>query len=537
MMSLAVIATACGGGNGADDEGDEGVDEGADEDSADTDEGASDGEASDGDVDLDATLTYPIVNWDSQMDPDASQAGYPVTMLFPFYDRLVHIDPGTGEFEPGLAESWEYLEDNTVLRLNLRQDVKFHDGEDFTAEVVAANFERSRTNDVGRDESRTAVQAVESVEIIDEYTVDLHKNPEDEIGWSILIPQLSVNLGIMISPAALDNPDLDRAPVGAGGWKFVEFASDRVVGERFEDYWDPDSVLVQRLELVLPASSDATLNGLISGEYDLAQLEPTQLEEAEGISELDVDVVSTLRVWHAYFNHSLPPMDDENVRRAFLQGLDRDAIQSAITGGIGVATPQYFPPDYYAFHPEYGNDRYPYDPEAARELVESSEYYEGEPIEVIMEVENQPAARVRLAELIQAQMADVGIDVQLDIKEGAAIGDYLDEIAHIDLSPRSRLDPLQHLAASIDQDGESNPGGFTTQEIQDLLNEAASLPPGDERTTVVQELSALQTDGAWSGVTLFGESEVYAARCVTGFVPPIATHFTFKNVGIIGGCG
>jgi peptide/nickel transport system substrate-binding protein len=501
--------------------------------------GASDngsGPAADGELDLDATLTYPMVNWDQQMDPDASQAGYPVTMLFPFYDRLVHIDPATAEFEPGLAESWEFLEDNTVLRLNLREGVKFHDGEDFTAEVVEANFERSRTNEAGRDESRTAVQAVESVEIVDDLTIDLIKNPEDEIGWAILIPQLSVNLGIMISPAALENPDLDRNPVGAGPWKFVEFASDRVVGERFEDYWDPDSVLVQRLELILPSSSEGNVNALVSGAYDLAQLEPTQLEEAQGISDLDVEVVPTLRTWHAYFNHSLPPFDDENVRRAFLQGLDRQAIADAITGGIGIPTPQYFPPDYYAFSADYGMDRYPYDPEAARELVESSKYYEGEPIEVIMEVENQPAARVRLAELIQDQMAKVGIITSFTPKEGSAIGAYLEGEAHVDLSPRSRLDPLQHLAASIDEDGESNPGGFTTEEIQSLLEKAADLPPGDERTAIVQELSALQTDGAWSGISLFSESEVYASRCVTGFVPPVATHFTFTNVGILAGC-
>src|SRR5690606_12811646 len=128
--------------------------------------------------------------------------------LYPAYDRLTELTPD-GEVIPMLAESWEFTDDDTVLRLDLRQDVVFHDGEPFNAEAVKANIERGQTLETSAVKPDLA--SIEEVVVVDDYTVELHLSSPG----SSLPALLSDRAGMMISPGAFDNPDIDLMPVGA----------------------------------------------------------------------------------------------------------------------------------------------------------------------------------------------------------------------------------------------------------------------------------------------------------------------------------
>lgn len=485
-------------------------------------------------LDTDATLVFQAYQYTETLDPDATTSGYELNLLFNAYDRLIHVDAAKGELAPGLAVSWETMKDNTVLRLKLREGVVFHDGEPFDAQAVVANLERTRNHVDGRQESTGALKAVASWEIVDKFTIDFIKDAEEAAAWAILLPNLTVGLGVMISPAAINGGvDLTREIVGAGPYRFVANTAQGIILERFDEYWDPSAAGVARMEILRPSSAQAHLSGVISGEIDLTQIDPEQIGQAEAAG-LTVIVQPTLRVWHLYMNHNLPPLDDPNIRKAFLYAIDRAGLVEAITGGTGTPTPQYFPEGYYAFDPDHGEEAYPYDPDRARALVESSSYFKDGGVEIEMEVVNTPESRVRLSELIQDYLGRVGINAKFTPVSHSAATDFRGGAKHIDLGPRSRLDPLQHLSQSLDRDGNTNPGGFTTDALQGLLDQAASLP-ASERAAVVRQISAMQTAEAF-GVTLYAESEIWAYRCVEGFVPPLATFFSLAYVGMTRGC-
>lgn len=530
LAVVALVATACGGG-GTD------PDSTADEAQASTVEA---GDAADG-IDRNATLVFQSALSLDTMDPDANTSGYTAALLFPYYDRLIHIDPGTATFIPGLAESWEFRNDGTVLRLNLREGVVFHDGEPFNAAAVEANFERSRNHEIGRDETTKAVRAIGNTVIIDDFTIDLRKAEGQDVGWSIIEANLAMPLGMMISPAVIQaGIEIDRNPVGTGAWKLVAIQADRTVSERFDGYWNPDAALVQRLELVHPSGPDTHLNALVSGQTNITEIEPNQVRQVEAQSNIKLEVVSTLRVDKMAINHSMPPFDDINVRRALLYGIDRNAVQQLITDDTASPTPQFFPPGYFAYNDEFGEDAYPYNPERARELLESSTYWNGEEIlpRPGLVVYTSPAYRIRLAEIIQDQMSRVGLNIEFTPFEQAQKNPMTAGEApySIMIHARSRLEPLQHLVQSLDTEfGVTNPGGFTTQEIDNLLVEAARLPSG-ERAAIVRRISGLQTDGVYGGLGLYAAKGFYAQRCVTGWTSPIATFFDFQGVGVLADC-
>ena len=484
-------------------------------------------------LDRSATLVYAHDKSLGVLDPDQSAAGFPLVIMMPVYDRLIHLDTATGDLKPGLAESWELLDDGNVLELKLRQGVTFHDGEPFDAEAVKANLERSATLESGRSEARVAVSPIAEIEIVDEHTVRLHQAEGAGLNWSLLPPRLTENAGMMISPASLDDPGLDRSPVGAGPFRFVSYGQDRVVFERFEDYWDPEAVHLQRLEITEAADPEAHYAGLVSGQFNLIRLEPQQVARAEREPGLELQTKDTLVVYHQYLNHSMPPLDDVRVRQAFLYGIDREAIVDTLLQGFGVATAQFWPPDYPAYHPDHDMERYAYDPDKARALVEEAGYPDG--VDVTFELINTPDLRVRLGEVVQDMMREVGVNIEYDIVEHAARGSFLHGETHSRSGPRSRLDPLDHLAASLDQDGAFNPGGFTDEKTQELLDRAAALPHGEERWEVIRELSGHVTEQGYVQ-TYYAEQNVWASRCVVGFEPPIATYLVFHDVGIEADC-
>src|SRR5690606_5663474 len=147
---------------------------------------------------------------------------------------------------PGLAESWEFAEDGSYLDLFLREGVVFQDGEAFDAEAVKASLERGKTLEGSTVAGDLAV--VEEIEVVDPMTVRLHLS-----GPAPSLPMiLSAQPGMIISPAALDDPALDQNPVGAGMYRVTSYeAGVSLVAEAWDEYWDQDAQLLGGIEIAI----------------------------------------------------------------------------------------------------------------------------------------------------------------------------------------------------------------------------------------------------------------------------------------------
>jgi peptide/nickel transport system substrate-binding protein len=451
------------------------------------------------------TLRYGYYIALSTFDPHKANGSNDNPWLFPVYDRLVHLTP-TADPEPGLAESWEFAEDGSYLEMKLREGVTFHDGEPFNADAVKANIERAQT--VEGSAVVTLVDHITEVEVVDEYTVRLHTEYPD----ASLPLVLSDRPGAMISPAAFDS-NLDSQPVGAGMYRVVEYREgDTAVYEAYEDYWDPSVVGLDRLEITTVIDTTTRLNALRSGQLDAAEIDPVQAAEAEAAG-LNLTIDADLSFSLLQFNSkNRPEFADERVRRAINHAIDRASIVESVLLGYGEPSVQPFPSGYFAHNPDVPADYYAYDMDEARRLLEEAGYGDGFSFEIVTTSTPQ---RVQVSEIIQASLAELGIDVE--IRQIADAGTFLDYVYGQQqgdswmLAWGGRPDPSTTVEGLYGANSFNNPSGLTTPRVTELIEESLTEFDPERRTEVLQELSAEVATSALDVVVLFFPEKIVAS--------------------------
>lgn len=498
-VGLALVAAACGGDDsggaattaattapaeaGDDDAGDEGEDEGPSltvattTTVAETDEPASNG------IDRDATLRVSYSVGPTTFDPANSSSSFDAPSLFLTYDRVVHMDPNA-EVVPGLAESWEFNEDGTVLTFNVREGMTFHDGNPIDAEAIVANLERNKAGAAAGD-----LALVESFEVIDDLTFALTFT-----GPAGAFPAiLSDRAGAVASPAAFGDA-LDLEPVGSGMYRVVEYVRDaRIVYERFEDYWDPEAAAAARIEFNIIQDNVAAFNALRGGQTDHALILPSQVAEAEAAG-FTVAQGLTLNIHHIQLNRTRPFLDDVNVRRAMSMAIDRDGMVAGVLLGTGRSASQPFPRGYWGHDPSI--EIPPYDPDTARQMLRDAGVPEGHTFEMIVPNTNVYPA---LAQVAKDNLDAIGLNIEIRIVGsvqtapifyGQADGDILLSVFG------GRTDPAQHFPLLYTDGPLPNPGGHTWPPLLEVIPDV--LVPGtpEERAAAVHAASRIVSDDA-----------------------------------------
>src|SRR6188768_2650267 len=182
-------------------------------------------------------------------------------------DKLFDIDENL-KVIPQLALSSDTAEDGKTVTIKLRPNVKFHDGEKLDAE--AAKFSLERHLNMTGSFRKPELAAIDTIDVVDPLTIKLNlKNP-----FSPLIAQLTDRAGMMVSPKAAKEAG-DRfglKPVCAGPYKFVErVQQDRIVVEKFADYWNKDNVHIDRIVYLPIVDATVRLANLKSGGLDLIE--------------------------------------------------------------------------------------------------------------------------------------------------------------------------------------------------------------------------------------------------------------------------
>src|SRR5713226_8896862 len=207
------------------------------------------------------------------LDPTLARTFVGRTVFASLCDKLVDISPEL-DIVPQLATEWQWTDANRALVMKLRPGVKFHDGEPFDAAAVKFSIER-HLNLPGS----TRKAEISAVVVIDDHTVKFVLAAP----FAPLLAQLSDRAGMMVSPkAAKSGSEFGNRPVCAGPYKFVErVAQDRIVFERFADYWNKDAVHFDRITFLPITDSTVRLANLQSGGLDLIErVAATDLDQA-----------------------------------------------------------------------------------------------------------------------------------------------------------------------------------------------------------------------------------------------------------------
>lgn len=436
----------------------------------------------------DPTLTIGMVGDVTSWASEDAHVGHGLVPFQAPYDTLIRRDE-SGELQPMLAESWEYDDARTALTLELRDDVTFSDGAAFDADAVKENLEHFQ-EDALRQASQLA--ALDSVEVVDADTVVLRLNAPD--------PALEFNLsqaaGLMASPDAIGTESADTVPVGSGPYVMSEsesVAGSQVVFTAREDYWAPELQEFDRVEFRILEDVAARLNALQSGQVDVSILDATTFDQAEGAG---LEIIEDYQVdWHGLtiFDRDgelNPALADVRVRQAINYAVDREALVEQNERGHGTATAQPFGPDSGAYVDEL-DDRYPHDPERARDLLAEAGYVDGIEIDVPL-VPGWDALHAALRQqLSEANITLNSVPVQFANMFGD-ISQHKFQFLYFNLFQSEAWVNVQQLLVD---DTLYNPFGTSDPELTALIDELQSA--GDDGDAIAQQVNEYVVENAW----------------------------------------
>ncbi len=409
LLALSMLLCACSGGTTADSSA-----ASAASDSTAVSSTASEA-ASGGEVGVKEDPDTIVFGFDSEpgkLDPQNNAQLGGMAVEKQVYDPLINKDPETGEFLPGLATAWEWVDD-THLKLTLREGVKFHNGQDFTAADVVYT--------VGRFPTGSSTGSLYAA-FDPENTV---ANGDYEVTIAFYYP-FSPALNFLTNGRAYIVPHeymeengeqaLNQVMIGTGPFKFVEWVvGSHCTMERNDEYWG-GAPAFKNLTVRFIADNSARMIALETGELDLALgIQDSDIKillngEREHINGL---LVPGMQVNYFAFNMNVEPLADVRVRQALAHAVDWAAAVETAGGVVFQLADSCIAPTVEYYTPI---GVYEYDVELAKELLAEAGYADGFTINAINE--EIPAA-VRLLEIMQQYFAEVGVTMNIQVVDNA----------------------------------------------------------------------------------------------------------------------
>jgi len=417
----------------------------------------------------------------SSMDPIRGNSGGDHQMLYPLYDTLVSFDKDL-QPQPGLAESWEY-ETPTALVLKLREGVTFHDGAPLDAEAVKYNLERAAAegSNIVAD-----VESIESVEVVDDLTVKLNLTQPN----SALVMTLADRAGMMVSPKAAEaaGGDLSTKPVGAGGWKFVEWKrGTSMTYEKFDDYWDEDVERVDKVVIRVMPEPKTRATSLRSGQQDIAwDIVPADAESVQDDDKLTLHEQPRMWTWMIYTNRASEELGDPRVRRALSLAMDRDQLLKSAYFGLGTKPRGFLPDGYWAEPSEKA--QLDYDVDEAKQLIAEAGA-DGLTFDLLLYADS---TSTRVGEILKQQWAEIGVTANLVPREvNQANSDYFNDkkTPAFFAAWTGRPDPALTYRLMFTKEAYFNTSKQSTPGIEEALAEDAVATTQEDRKKALDKAS------------------------------------------------
>ena len=469
------------------------------------------------------TLRIGLAEDPDLLDPTLARTYVGRIVFASLCDKLVDITPEL-EIVPQLATEWQWTDGNKGLVMKLRQGVKFHDGEPFDAAAVKFNIERHLK--LPGSNRKAEISAVTAVDIVDDHTVKLVLSAP----FAPLLAQLTDRAGMMVSPKAAQSAqasggDFSTHPVCAGPFKFVErVAQDRIVLERFADYWNKDKVAFDKVIFLPIPDSTVRLANLQSGGLDLIErVMATDVDAVKKDSRLKFAEITSLAYQSITTNLNNGPRSknplgqDARVRQALELSIDRAALNQVVFNGLFQPGNQWVPPGnpyYVKSLPVPGRDV----AKAKQLLAEAKAPNPSFTLTVPTNPETLQAAQV-----IQSMAAEAGFDIKIQATEFASSldlavkGDY--EAYLIGWSGRTDPDGNIYNFVSCKAPPALNTAHYCNQDVDKELDAARAIDAPAERLAHYAKV-AERTLADRSLIYLWHQKWLYAMNAkLAGFTP------------------
>ena len=433
-------------------------------------------------------------------------------------DKLFDINENL-EVVPQLALSHEWT-DPTNLVIKLRPGVVFHDGEKLDAAAVRYSLERHLT--MAGSFRRSEINLMERVEVVDPLTVRIVLKSAS----SPFLSQLTDRSGMIVSPKAAEaaGKDFGLKPVCTGPFRFVErVPQDRIVLERFPEYWDAGAIKLDRVIYQPIPDSSIRLANLQAGSIEMSeQILPSDADAVRSNPRLRLVMTDSLGYLGITINlangpRAKTPMGgDARVRQAFELSLDKTTIIQVVHNGLYTPVAQALPPS----SPYYVASVQPKTRDVARAKALLKEAGVTLPVPIALTVPNNPDQR-QVGEIIQAMAAEAGFDVKITASEYASALSAANrgEFEAFLTAWSGRVDPDGNLFTFTHSTGPNNDAKYANAKVDGLLEQARGLQDVAGRRAMYEQVMQ-QTRQDLPIVYLWNLKNVVGMSArVTGFRP------------------
>lgn len=446
----------------------------------------------------DSGFVYCVSGQVNTFNPQKVSSGLIVdTLAAQLYDRLLDVDPYTYRLVPELAESWEVLDNGATYRFHLRDKVQFQTTDWFkptrafnaVPRVVAVKDAPEGKNDIisvnGSSfpyfDSLQFADTVESVRKLDNHTVEFRlKRPDASFLWHLATHYASVMSAEYAAQLTKSDREeqLDRQPVGTGPFKLEEYRTGQYIRlQRHAAYWRGKPLMPQ-VVVDLGSGGTGRLSKLLTGECDvLAWPAASQLTILRDDPRLRLTLRPGMNIAWLAFNTAKPPLDNPEVRHALALAINNQRLMQSIYYGTAETAASMLPRASWA----YDNDAKitEYNPAEARRRLQALGL-SNLTLKLWVPTSSQAwnPSPLKTAELIQADMAQVGVKVIIIPVEGRFQEARLMDMSHdLTLSgwatdsndPDSFFRPLLSCAAIGSQ---TNLAHWCNREFDEVLQKA-----------------------------------------------------------------
>ncbi|WLR41865.1 peptide-binding protein [Bacillus carboniphilus] len=355
------------------------------------------------------------------------------------FDPLWEVDDELNITIPKLAEKWEFSEDGKVLTINLRNDVKWHDGTAFTADDVIFTWETIAHKDYtasryytvepieGANEMKEGnADSLSGVEKVDDHTIKVtFTNPAaNHLSnlWSTPMPK---HLYKDTPVKDMQNSESTKSTIiGNSAYKISEIKpNEYVVLEKNEDYYLGKPYINKIIWKVL--EQDVTIAALEKGDVDMtAQISPKEFEDLEAMDHITVKEDQDFGYQYMGFNLEKEKLQNKELRQAMVYAINREGIVDGLLKGHGTVLNQHIVSASWAYNEDL-KDAYPYEPDTAKQILEDAGYKDtngdgfvedpdGNEVTFKLSYPSGNPVREQSAPAIQADLKEVGLNVELD---------------------------------------------------------------------------------------------------------------------------
>ena len=463
----------------------------------------------------DEVLKVALANKPRSFDPQKNTDSSTLAVTKQIYNNLFSLGEN-GEIILELVESYEIEEDNSII-LQLRKGIFFHDGNELTSEDVKKSLERNLDIPV----SRILVESIEKIEVLDKYRLKIvQKNSP-----SILIHNLAHSSTAIVKEIKTDS-DIDL--IGTGAYKIKDWSlSERISLESFDKYYEKTPKIKEIIFQTIPESSNRLI-ALETKEIDIAY--DISANDIKGIEKNpNLKVINSISLGSDFLTINTRKIKDKKIRQAIEYAIDKNSIIKTVYEGFGEIPNSILTPSVFGY--DRDGEKREYNPQKAKELLKEAGVKN---LSLKLWIYDEPS-RQQMAQIIQANLKEIGIDVEIIVAEVSTFLQYTGMGEHdilIGLWYVMTGDadygyyPLLH-SKSVGPVG--NTSFYENSQVDNLLDRAREISDLKEREKYYQDVQKIIYDEVPLLPIAYKNYTIGLQRNIEGFVfKPNGNHILSK---------